>query len=104
MYKLPALLLIVLFLATGCSTTGFLGLAKESYVKQLGEENEQLKEELNNIKEDMEKVLDLADDIEDLEDLTKDVESKLDELPEETLRRIVSILQKYLDEKDEDEE
>lgn len=104
MYKVIILLLMVLVLITGCSTTGFLGLAKESYAIQLGEENAQLKEELKNIKEDMEKVLDLAEEIEDLEELTKDVESKLDDLPEETLRKIVLILQKYLDEKDRDEE
>lgn len=97
MYKAIAIVLTVLFLGTGCSTTGFLGLAKESYVKQLGEENEQLKEELDSIKRDMDKVLELADEIEDLEELTKDVKSKLDELPEETLRKIVLILQEYLD-------
>ncbi|MBN2533930.1 MAG: hypothetical protein JXB88_13655 [Spirochaetales bacterium] len=111
MHKAIVLILMVFFLSTSCSTTGFLGLARESYAneiqeenKKLKEENEQLKEEINTIKKDMEKVLDLADNIENLEELTKEVKSKLDKLPEATLRKIVSILQKYLDEKDGDEE
>ena len=111
MYKAIIIMLAVLVLSPGCTTTGFIGLAKESYAIQLGEENEQLKaeneqlkEDLKAIQKDVEKVLELANDIQDLEELTKTVESKLDKLPEATLRKIISILQKYLDEKDKDEE
>ena len=45
----------------------------------------------------MKKVLKLAKEIEELEELTRDIESQLDELPEETLRELVKILQDYLD-------
>jgi PBP1b-binding outer membrane lipoprotein LpoB len=99
-YKVLLLLLAVLFFLNGCSTTGFLGLAKESYAKQLEEENRQLKEELEIIKSDMNMVLELAENIEDLENLTKEIESKLDNLPEDTLRKLVSILQDYLEKKE----
>ena len=93
------ILLLILFITTSCTTTGFMGLAKESYVKQVEEENKQLKQEIGTIKEDMEKVLELADGIEELEALTRDIESKLDELPEDTLRKLADIIDDYLSKK-----
>ena len=94
------LFFIILVLCTGCTSTGFLGLAKESYVKQLEDENIKLKEEIESLKNEMTQVLELADNIEKLEDYAERVKSKLDKLPEETLRKIVDILQNYLDEKE----
>jgi len=94
------LFIITLVVCTGCTSTGFLGLAKESYVKQLEDENTKLKEEIESLKNEMTQVLKLADNIEKLEDYAERVKAKLDELPEETLRKIVDILQNYLDEKE----
>ncbi|MBN2444409.1 MAG: hypothetical protein JXJ04_23805 [Spirochaetales bacterium] len=100
MKKCIVMLLLTLFLVTGCTSTGFLGLAKESYAKELEEENTKLKEELEIVKNDMDKVLDLAGEMEQIGRMTKKIESRLDELPEETLRKLVDILENYLNKKE----
>jgi hypothetical protein len=96
MIKKVGLCFLFLIVILSCTSTGFLGLAKESYVQQLEQENNQLKQDFGIVKKDMETVLELADEIEELEVLTKGIESRLDELPEETLRKLVDILSEYL--------
>jgi Tfp pilus assembly protein PilO len=100
MKQLFIIILAVCMMISGCTSTGFCGLAKEAYALEIDEKNTRLKEELEQLKKDVETLMELTEELDQLRSLTKDMTAKLDGLPEETLRRMVQILNIYLDNRD----
>jgi len=100
-----------LLLLAGCTSTGFAGLAKESYAVSIDEELsesqasvEQLRQEVEDIKRLADKLSNLVDDIEEakkdteeLKALAKLVEERLNTLPRQTLEKLVEALKIYLE-------
>ena len=103
-------------LLTGCATSGFMGfgdpLTTTSYVEnaltestqQTASELETVKsqiKELNELKAELETVLDTIEqnkkDTEALRNLAESVGERLEEMPVEMLRQLVTALQTYLD-------
>jgi cell shape-determining protein MreC len=97
MKQLFAFVIAVSIMITGCTSTGFCGLAKETYALEINERQTNLKEEFDQLKKEVKILMELTEELEQLKSLTKDITAKLDVLPEETLRRMVNILTTYLD-------
>ncbi len=106
------LLFTVLIIATifiSCTTSGFAGLAKESYALEVEQKTsadiQQLRDEVAKIKELTNKLDGLLEDIEEtkkttkeFQDLVKELEGRINDMPRESIEELVKILQKYLDE------
>jgi len=110
------IVMAVLLIFTGCATAdnGLFGyFATTDYVKkQLEEAKKVTDSELNSVKKDVSdmkaltgKVKDLLDEVsqtkqstEELQKLAKSLESRLNNLPHETLVEIIKILENYLNE------
>jgi septal ring factor EnvC (AmiA/AmiB activator) len=111
----------IAFVLSGCASTGFLGFlaTTDSVDQQIAErdaavrkELEAQKAEIDRMSKNLEELETLRDDtkeaveqasqsrqsIEELRALIDDLESKLLDLPEQTLRRIIEILQASLKE------
>ena len=117
MKKIILLLILSLLWLVGCTSTGFVGLAKESYAEGIEKDAEitrekvdDLKAEVKELQEDLEKMEDLSEElislIKDLKEAKKDteelkklaniVEERLEELPVQTLEKLVDILNEYI--------
>jgi DNA anti-recombination protein RmuC len=92
-----------------CTSTGFAGLAKESYAVEIEQKTssdiEQLKAEVKKIKELTDQLDSLLKDIaetkkttKEFQDLVKDLETRVKDMPREAIEELVKVLQKYLDE------
>ena len=109
MKKISLIIVIAIcFFMISCSTTGFAGLAKESYVSDLDQktssEIEELKSDMSKIKEQTTKLDDLLKEIEESKKATldyqksvKDLEQSVKSLPKTTIQKLIQILQKHLD-------
>ncbi len=90
----------LMFLMSSCTSSSFMGLSKSSHVDA---ELEDLKAEiayLESLKSDLELALDnedrLQESIEELNRLASDLSEELDDIPDETLRQLVSAIEAYL--------
>jgi septal ring factor EnvC (AmiA/AmiB activator) len=111
----------IAFVLSGCASTGFLGFlaTTDSVDQQMAERDAAMREEfkaqkaeIDRMSRNLEELETLRDDtkeaveqasqsrqsIEELRALIDDLESKLLDLPEQTLRRIIEILQASLKE------
>ena len=111
----------IAFVLSGCASTGFLGFlaTTDSVDQQFAERDAAMREELEaqkaeidrmsrdlkeleNVKADAAEAVEQASQsrqsIEELRSLIDDLESRLLDLPEQTLRRIIEILQASLEE------
>ena len=113
MKKVMLMLITVILILSGCTTTGFLGLAKTTYVdERFAETDEKIITELEQLRKDIEQITELTDELdnllneisatkqatEDLQELAKGIEARFKELPKETLYQLVQIIQHYLEE------
>ncbi len=115
---LPASVLVLSLL--GCTNTGFLGFiattgyvdkhlatAKDETQAQIAETSNEVNkvrsdvETLNRLKSTLQSLIDdvqqTKESTQELKDLTRELQSKLDSIPEATLRTLVEVLQDYLD-------
>jgi len=104
---------LLLLLLSSCATTGFLGfLATTKYVDGRLEQSaaaagarlDQTRQELAGVTADMERfkqqaarIETLGEEVERAQALVRELESRLGELPAETLRRLAGLIQEYLD-------
>ena len=105
------LMIIVLFVTSlsifSCSTTGFAGLAKESYAVEIDQKTSadisQLKDDVKKIKNMTDQLDSLLKDIAETKKTTKEfqesvktLEERVKSMPRESVEKLVEILQKYL--------
>jgi peptidoglycan hydrolase CwlO-like protein len=104
MFSLATLLFVI-----SCSTTGFAGLAKESYAADI---EQKTTAEIQTVKDDVKKIKAITDQLESLlkdmeetkkttkefKDSVKNIEEQIKSMPRENVAKLVEILQKYLNE------
>jgi methyl-accepting chemotaxis protein len=111
----------VFFLLSGCTTTGFLGFlaTTDSVDVRMAEQDARMKEEMelqraqmDKMARDVKEMQDLRDSaakaveqtadarrsVEELKSLIAELEAKIGDLPEQTIRRIIALLQSSLPE------
>ncbi len=104
---------LALSLLSGCATTSFLGLAKTSYVDQKTQANRQeILQRLEALQGQVEQITEVTGDLkalvrdiaetkqatEKLQELAKQVEGRFQEIPRETLRELMELIRRYLEE------
>jgi biopolymer transport protein ExbB/TolQ len=100
---------VLSILALSCSTTGFAGLARESYAVEIDQktsaEIQKLEDEVKNIKAVTDQLDTLLRDFEQTKQTTKEfretlegIQERMKSMPRENLEKLVEIIQKYLDE------
>jgi methyl-accepting chemotaxis protein len=112
MKKTLIVIVPILLLVTGCTTTSFAGLAKTSYVDQVSTAGQETQSELEDLGVRVAEIQELADQLEEviaameetraateeLQELARIVETRLESLPKDTLRLLVESIQSFLEE------
>jgi peptidoglycan hydrolase CwlO-like protein len=100
----------IMVLFASCTTSGFAGLAKESYALEVEQKTtadiQALRDEVAKVKALTDQLDGLLKDIEatkkstkEFQDLVKELEGRINTMPKESIAELVKVLQKYLDEK-----